>query len=159
MMSNIYKGVKTALPAVFIILGVTAADFPFVETAHGQTVTVPAGTHLMVQMTTAVNSRQHGVGHRFTAQLEGDLVANDGTVVAPHGSQVYGRLAQARQAGRLVGRSELTLELNQILINNQRKPILTSAVQALERRPLHEHNHLQLSCLMTPHFASPFHTY
>ena len=32
--------------------------------------TAPAGTHLMVQMTQAINSRQHGVGHKFTALLE-----------------------------------------------------------------------------------------
>ena len=71
---------QIAVLAVFLVVGMTAAELPFVETAHVQTVTVPAGTHLMVKMTQAANSRQYGVGHRFTAQLEEDMVANNGTV-------------------------------------------------------------------------------
>ena len=98
--------------------------------ASAGTVTVPAGTHLLVQMTQSINSRQHSVGHQFTAVLEGDTVVN-GTVVAPHGTRVYGRLIQARQAGRVAGRSEMTIELTQMLINNQRKSIKTSNVQAV----------------------------
>ena len=100
------------------------------DSASGDTVTAPAGTHLMVQMTQSINSRQHRVGHQFTARLEGDMVVN-GTVVAPHGTRVYGRLIQARQAGRVAGRAEMTIELTQMLINNQRKPIQTSNVQAV----------------------------
>jgi hypothetical protein len=98
--------------------------------ATGGTVTAPAGTHLMVQMTQTINSRQHSVGQQFTAVLEGDMVVN-GTVIAPHGTRVYGRLIQAKQAGRVAGRSAMTIELTQMLINNQRKPIQTSNVQAV----------------------------
>ena len=107
-----------------LLIGMMAVD------ASGNTVTAPAGTHLMVQMTQTINSRQHNVGHQFTARLEGDMVVN-GTVIAPHGTRVYGRLIQARQAGRVAGRSEMTIELTQMLINNQRKPIQTSNVQAV----------------------------
>lgn len=46
-----------------------------------------------------------------------------GTVVAPHVTRAYGRLIQAKQAGRVVGKSEMTIELTQMLINYQRKPI------------------------------------
>ena len=98
--------------------------------AYGGTATAPAGTHIMVQMTQTINSRQHSVGHQFTAALEGDMVVN-GTVVAPHGTRVYGRLIQAKQAGRVAGRSQMTIELTQMLINNQRRPIQTSNVQAV----------------------------
>jgi hypothetical protein len=98
--------------------------------ASGGAVSAPAGTHLMVQMTQSINSRQHSVGHQFTAVLEGDMVVS-GTVVAPHGTRVYGRLIQAKQAGRVAGRSQMTIELTQMLINNQRKPIQTSNVQAV----------------------------
>jgi hypothetical protein len=98
--------------------------------ASGGTATAPAGTHLLVQMTQPVNSRQHSAGHQFTAVLEGDLVVN-GAVVAPHGTRFFGRLIQAKQAGRVVGKSEMTIELTQILINNQRRPIQTSNVQAV----------------------------
>jgi hypothetical protein len=64
--------------------------------ASNGSVTVPAGTHLMVRMTDTVNSRAHGEGHKFTAKLEGDLVVN-GTVVAPRGSKVYGQLSKVKK--------------------------------------------------------------
>ena len=94
------------------------------------TVTVPAGTMLLVRMVDAVDSSRHGVGHRFTALLEADLVAS-GQVVANRGSNVYGRLTDASQAGNVAGKSELTLELTGIMIDNQIRPVLTSEVQAV----------------------------
>ena len=93
-------------------------------------VTVPAGTMLLVRMVDGVDSSRHGVGHRFTALLEADLVAS-GHVVANRGSNVYGRLTDASQAGNVAGRSELTLELTGIMIDNQIKPVMTSEVQAV----------------------------
>ena len=48
-----------------------AADPPLFMAASGGAVTAPAGIHLMVQMTQTINSRQHRVGHKFTAALGG----------------------------------------------------------------------------------------
>ncbi len=93
-------------------------------------VTVHAGTHLMVKLDSALDSRQHKAGHKFTASIEGDLVVN-GTVVAPHGSKVYGQLADSKKSGRLAGRSEMQIGLTHIMINNQLKPIVTSGVKAV----------------------------
>ena len=122
--------------AGFLFGGMTVVDplfasdsqLPVVASSGG--VTVPAGTHLMIQMTQTINSRQHGAGHKFTAVLEGGLAVNN-TVVTPHGTKVYGQLVQAKQARRVRGRSELTIELTHMLINNQLKPIRTSNVQAV----------------------------
>jgi len=77
-----------------------------------------------------LDSKRHKTGHKFTAQLEGDLVAG-GVVVAPKGSTVYGVLVDAKKSGRVAGRSELTTTLNNIMINNQLVPILTSGVKAI----------------------------
>ena len=121
---------------VFLIGGTTVVDPLFASdsyltvVASSGGVTVPAGTHLMIKMTQTINSRQHSAGHKFTAVLEGALAANN-TVVAPHGTKVYGQLIQAKQAGRVRGRSQMTIELIHMLINNQRKPIQTSNVQAV----------------------------
>ncbi len=93
-------------------------------------VTVPAGTHLMVKLDSALDSRQHKAGHKFTATLEGDIVANN-TVVAPRGSKVYGQLTESKKSRRLAGRSEMQITLSHILINNQLKPIVTSGVKAV----------------------------
>ncbi|HVA94348.1 MAG TPA: hypothetical protein VNI36_05530 [Candidatus Dormibacteraeota bacterium] len=87
-------------------------------------VTVPAGTDLLVRMIDSVDSDQNHVGDRFRASLEQDFVV-DGVVVAPKGADVYGRLAEAREAGHFQGKSQLKLELTDLLINNRLQPIMT----------------------------------
>lgn len=97
--------------------------------ARGQRmVTVPAGTQLLVRMIDSVDSSKNAVGSRFTASLETNLVAG-GVVVAPAGSTVYGRLAQAKSAGRMAGKSELQLELTEIVLGGTAYPIFSSDYQ------------------------------
>ena len=93
-------------------------------------VVVPPGTFFMVRMYDSVNSKQHKAGHRWTATLEADLVA-DGTTVAPRGSLVYGVVSQAQSAGRLAGKSSLTLRPTDILIGSRMFPIVTGEIQAV----------------------------
>jgi hypothetical protein len=88
------------------------------------TVTVPAGTSILIRMIDSVDSSRNKVGDRFRASLDTDLVVN-GILVAPKGADVYGRLVEVREAGRLTGRSELGLELTDILIEQELQPILT----------------------------------
>ena len=49
--------------------------------------------------------------------------------MAPRGTTVYGRLAQASPAGRMSGSSQLTLELTDIVINGNAYPLLTSTYE------------------------------
>lgn len=88
-------------------------------------VLIPAGTPMLVRIVDPIDSRQHGVGYRFAAALEADLAYN-GEVVAPRGSQLYGVISSAKQAGRLKGKTHLTLEMRDIRIDNRMYPILTS---------------------------------
>ncbi len=90
----------------------------------GQRVTVPAGTRILVRMIDTMDSEKNHVGDKFRASLEADLAVDD-VVVAPKGAEVYGRLAEAKEAGHLAGKSELKLELTDILINQQLHPIMT----------------------------------
>lgn len=88
-------------------------------------VLVPAGTRMLVRIVDPIDSREHHVGYRFAAALEADLV-HDGAVVAPRGSQLYGVISSANQAGRIKGKSHLTLEMRDIRIDNRMYPIVTS---------------------------------
>jgi hypothetical protein len=92
-------------------------------------VKVPAGTQLLVRMIDTVDSSKNAVGSRFAAVLETNLEV-DGIVVAPAGTKVYGRLAQAKQAGRMAGKSELELELTEVVIGGTAYPIFSSDYQA-----------------------------
>ncbi len=96
--------------------------------ANTTKVTVPAGTRILVRMIDGVDSARNRVGEKFRASLEEDLTV-DGTVVAPKGADVYGRLAEAKEAGHISGKSELKLELTDILINQQLQPIMTGEYQ------------------------------
>ncbi|HYL10195.1 MAG TPA: YMGG-like glycine zipper-containing protein [Candidatus Acidoferrales bacterium] len=87
-------------------------------------ITVPAGTRLLVRMIDGVDSSKNHPGDRFHASMETDLVVDD-TVVAFKGADVYGRLAEAKEAGHVAGSSELKLELTDIVISGQSYPLVT----------------------------------
>jgi hypothetical protein len=91
-------------------------------------VTVPAGTRLLIRTVDSIDSAKQKTGFRFSATLETNLQAED-TVVAPRGTTVYGRLANASSAGRMKGSSDLTLELTDIMINGTAYPLLTSTYE------------------------------
>ena len=91
---------------------------------YGTSITVPAGTDLLVRMIDGVDSDKNHVGDRFRASLEQDFVV-DGAVIAPKGTDVYGRLSEAKEAGHMQGKSQLKLELTEILIRNRLQPIMT----------------------------------
>ena len=77
------------------------------EAANANVVTVPSGTRMVLRMVEDIDTRRHGTGHRFRAQLEGALVVNgvtgrshavrSFTVASSHASQSR-RVGQARQA-------------------------------------------------------------
>ena len=91
-------------------------------------ITVPAGTAILVRMLDTVDSSKNPPGSRFTATLETNLVVGD-RVVVPKGNTVYGRLSEAKQAGRATGSSELQLELTDIVVGGTAYPLLTSDYQ------------------------------
>lgn len=96
-----------------------------VAQAGSKKVTVPAGTRILIRTTSGIDSSKQQAGYRFTANLETNLQVDD-TVVAPRGTTVYGRLTQAKSAGRMSGGAELTLELTDIVINGTAYPVLSS---------------------------------
>jgi hypothetical protein len=92
-----------------------------------KSVTVNAGTAIMVRTQTSLVTGKVSSGDRFTATTEGDLLAGN-TVVAPRGSTVYGRVSEAKKAGRLAGRAKLVIELTDILIDGQTYPLVTESI-------------------------------
>jgi hypothetical protein len=110
-----------ALPGIPITATAAAAQ-------KAKTVTVPAGTRILIRMIDSVDSSKQKAGFRFTATLETNLQAVD-VLVAPRGTTVYGRLVSASSAGRMSGSSQLTLELTDIVINGKAYPLLSSTYE------------------------------
>jgi hypothetical protein len=95
---------------------------------NAKTITVPAGTKVLIRMVDSIDTTKQKTGYRFTATLETNLQAVD-VVVAPRGTTVYGKLVSASSSGRMAGSSQLTLELTDIVINGTSYPLLTSTYE------------------------------
>ena len=95
------------------------------STSSGGQVTIPAGETLLVRMIDGVDSSKNHVGDVFHASLETDLTVGN-SIVARKGTDVYGRLAEAKEAGHISGSSELQLELTRIVIDGKDYPIVSS---------------------------------
>lgn len=109
-----------------LLMAVTAASY---AAAQGKKkVAVPAGTRILIRTIDPIDSEKQKTGYRFTASLEANLQSED-EVVAPRGTTVYGRLANASSSGRMSGSSQLTLELTDIVINGTAYPLLTSTFE------------------------------
>jgi len=91
----------------------------------GGNVTIPAGQSILVRMIDGVDSSKNHVGDIFHASLETDLTVN-GTLVARKGTDIYGRLAEAKEAGHVSGSSELQLELTRMVIDGHDYPVVSS---------------------------------
>ncbi len=88
------------------------------------TVTIPSGTRITVRTIDAIDSEHNRPGDKFQGSLEEAIVIGDATVV-PKGADVYGRLAEATEAGHIQGRSELRLELTSLVVNGETFPLVT----------------------------------
>jgi hypothetical protein len=108
-----------------------AGDLPGARSQASEapvSVTIPAGTQLLVRTIDSIDSTENHVGDRFQATLEEPLVV-DGNVVVAKGADVYGRLAESKTSGKFTGRSELRLELTAIVVNGQTVPLVTGEYQ------------------------------
>ena len=110
---------------VFFGSGVATAQ----SESASATVTIPAGTRLVIRTVEGVDSRRHGAGHRFRGQLESAL-AVDGQTMVPRGAFVHARIAQAQQSGRMVGSSSLTIEFTDIMLDDRLYAIATGELSA-----------------------------
>ena len=93
-------------------------------TPAGNTVTLAAGTTLLVRLLDPVSS-QNPAGTKFTTRLEYDLMAGN-VVAVKGGTTIYGQIASSTQARRAVGKSTLDLRLASISAGGTPVPILTS---------------------------------
>jgi hypothetical protein len=91
----------------------------------GGDITIPAGQSLLVRMIDGVDSSKNHVGDVFHASLETDLNVGN-SIVARKGTDVYGRLAEAKEAGHVSGSAELQLELTRIVIDGKDYPLVSS---------------------------------
>jgi hypothetical protein len=116
-----------------MVAGLGLADSPKEEPPakeqpkEKKAITVPAGTAMMVRTGSEVSSKDNP-GRKFSATLEANLLAGD-EVVAKAGTQVYGVVVKAVQAGRgiVASHANLVLGLTDINIEGTMYPIQTGS--------------------------------
>jgi len=103
----------------------TSSSAAATTTSRG--VTIAAGTLLTVRMVDGVDSETNEMGQTFRATLDEPLVVGTETI-APRGADLTAKLVAVEQAGRIRGRSELSLVLLDITIDGRKYEITTSEV-------------------------------
>lgn len=91
-------------------------------------VIIPAGERIVIRMIDSIDSSQNAAGEAFRASLYSPLVAH-GKVVVPAGSNASVLLTQARQAGRVQGRSQLELRLSKLEYEGRTYKVASSLYQ------------------------------
>jgi hypothetical protein len=79
-------------------------------------ITVPTGTFMLVRISETLDTSTAQPGQMFTATLATNLAAQ-GYIVARQGTTVYGQVVDVSSAHRLFGKSKISLQLTQIVIN------------------------------------------
>lgn len=117
---------KNSNSSNYVFLGLLFLFFVQISLTEAQQamVTVPAGTRLLVRMSDGIDSKNNKVGQRFAAKLETNLIADD-QVVAPADSTIYVRLAESKSAGRATGKSELMIELTDVVVGGTAYPLVS----------------------------------
>ncbi|MGH9674653.1 MAG: hypothetical protein ACRD44_15855, partial [Bryobacteraceae bacterium] len=96
--------------------------------------TVPAGSEIVVRMIDDIDSERDRVGQTFRASLDEPVIV-DGQTILNRGVDVTVKLVDDKQAGRLTGRTELTLDLVSITVDGSAVEVASSEVkQASESR-------------------------
>ncbi len=91
-------------------------------------VTIPAGTSVIIRMVDSVDSEVHRTGQVFLASLDAPITV-DGETVIPRGADVRVRLAEAKSAGRMTGRSELRMELTRLEYQGKSYALVSSTYE------------------------------
>jgi len=97
---------------------------PAVRIATDRAITVLDQTPLQVRTDLPISSRTARAGARLSFTVTRDVVV-DNILVIPCGATVLGTVVEAKQAGRLVGASKLTLQLTTLNLGGRSYPLHT----------------------------------
>jgi hypothetical protein len=123
-------GAVPAIPAAAEAGQPPAAAPPPAPAPKPQTVTLtaPANSPMTVRVATEVSSATAQAGQRFQGNLDADLLAADGRVIATRGTRVYGRVVAAKAGTGTGGAPQLSLELTDVEAGRRVVSISTAPV-------------------------------
>lgn len=109
-----------AVPAAAAVVpAASKITTPKVAAPAPKPVTIPSGTAVSIRLVDKIDSSRSQAGQTFRATLDSPIADESGAVVIPAGQDVTGRIVEAKDAGRLTGKSALALELTQLTVNGR----------------------------------------
>jgi hypothetical protein len=96
--------------------------------AQSDAAVLPSGTVLTVRMIDSVDSQRDQVGRTFRASLDEPVVDSNGNTLVRRGADVWVKLVDDQQSGKIAGRTVLTLDLVSLDVNGRTVDINTEAV-------------------------------
>lgn len=88
---------------------------------------VPQGAEIVIRMTDDVDSQRDSVGKTYKASLAKDVVVDAATVI-PVGADVTVKLVSDEKSGKITGKTVLTLDLTEIMVNGKMTKLDTNVV-------------------------------
>ena len=104
-----------------------ARESRFVETS------LAAGTVLEVELLQTLSSRTARVGDSFSSRVARDVFSDDGVLAVPAGSEVMGRVTEARALRRVGGQASLGIEMDQLILPSGRSMGIHASMLELGR--------------------------
>jgi len=95
--------------------------------AQWREVTLPTGTALALQMTSAISSESAQVETPVSARLSNAVVINGDTVI-PAGAELTGTVTDVERSGRVKGRAHIAFAFNEVRMNAGREDLRTDPV-------------------------------
>ncbi len=88
---------------------------------------VPQGAEIVIRMIDDVDSERDAVGKTYKASLAKDVVV-DGKTVIPVGADVTAKLVSDEKSGKIRGKTVLTLDLTEVMVNGKMIALDTNVV-------------------------------
>ena len=102
--------------------------FPAVVFCTGDTLTLPAGSHLYVRLTTILSTRANQTGDPWMAQVVEPIIGG-GEELVPSGSTVEGRVTLVKPPGRAKGVGEMRLTAESITTVDGTRYLISASLE------------------------------
>lgn len=113
-------------------LAILALSIPVLHAAS----VIPEGSHVLLRLVNSVSTRTAREGDRVYMKTATPIVVN-GEFVVPVDSYVQGVVAHARRSGRVTGRAELSIRIeNLTLPSGQSIQLSRGSVPSIPRAPI-----------------------
>ena len=110
---------------------VRAATVPPTPTAPAApaTITIPSGTEVAIRMIDSIDSNTNKPGDVFHASLDSPIIVG-GTVIAPKGADVLGKVVALKASGKFTGSTSIALVLTRLSVAGTNYAISTDEYSA-----------------------------